>query len=296
MHFRMDWRTIDFDWNRARSFLVTAEEGSFSAAARALGIAQPTVGRQVAALEEELGVTLFERVGGGLALTTAGQQLLGHVRAMGEAATRLSLGATGAATAVEGTVAITASEAIAAYIMPRVLQELRQDHPGIHVLLVAQNAALDLTRREADIAIRNVRPTDPDLVARRLGDRVGYVYASTAHLDAVGPVRGPADFARVDFIGFDLGPITVGGMERLGIHIRPDQLKLGSANHLVQWEAVKAGLGAGVMMSDVGDATPGVQRVPGLPGVPFPMWLVCHRELHTSRRIRIVFDRLAAAL
>jgi DNA-binding transcriptional LysR family regulator len=296
MHFCMDWRTIDFDWNRARSFLVTAEEGSFSAAARALGIAQPTVGRQVAALEEELGVTLFERVGGGLALTGVGQQLLGHARAMGEAASRLSLAATGAATAVEGTVAITASEAISAHVLPRVLRDLRADHPGIHVLLVAQNASLDLARREADIAVRNTRPTDPDLVARRLADRVGYIYASAEHMAAVGPIRGASDFPRLDFIGFDIGPVTLEGMKRLGLEIRPEQLKLGSANHLVQWEAVKAGLGAGVMMSEVGDATPGVQRVPGIPGIPFPMWLVCHRELHTSRRIRIVFDRLAAAL
>ncbi|MBL8946789.1 MAG: LysR family transcriptional regulator, partial [Myxococcales bacterium] len=82
----MDWRSVRFDWNRARAFLLTAEEGSFSAAGRALGIAQPTIGRQVAALEEELGVTLFERVGSALVLTAAGLDLVEHVRAMGNAA------------------------------------------------------------------------------------------------------------------------------------------------------------------------------------------------------------------
>ncbi|WP_233245081.1 LysR family transcriptional regulator, partial [Caulobacter sp. HMWF009] len=91
----MDWRAVRFDWNRARAFLVTAEEGSLSAAARALGMAQPTLGRQVEALQEELGVVLFERAGRGLTLTPSGLELLDHVRAMGEAAGRVSLTAAG---------------------------------------------------------------------------------------------------------------------------------------------------------------------------------------------------------
>lgn len=98
----MDWRSVKFDWNRARAFLVTAEEGSLSAAARALGMAQPTLGRQVDALEQELGVVLFERVGRGLTLTPSGLELLDHVRDMGTAATRLSLSATGRAQTIEG--------------------------------------------------------------------------------------------------------------------------------------------------------------------------------------------------
>ena len=107
---------MNFDWNRARAFLITAEEGSFSAAARALRSTQPTVGRQVAGLEEELGVTLFERVGTRLELTVSGLELLEHVRAMGDAANRTSLVATGQSESVEGNVSITASEAIAAFL------------------------------------------------------------------------------------------------------------------------------------------------------------------------------------
>ncbi len=104
MRFCMDWRAVKFDWNRARAFLVTAEEGSLSAAARALGLAQPTLGRQVDALEEELGVVLFERVGRGLTLTPSGLELLEHVRGMGEAATRVSLAAAGQSESIEGKV------------------------------------------------------------------------------------------------------------------------------------------------------------------------------------------------
>ena len=103
----MVWRNINFDWNRARAFLVTAEEGSLSAAARALGLAQPTLGRQVDALEEELGVTLFERFGRGLQLTPAGHELVTHARAMGEAASRLSMAAYGQSGEIEGTVSIS---------------------------------------------------------------------------------------------------------------------------------------------------------------------------------------------
>src|SRR5262245_35319849 len=101
MHFGMDWGQLGFDWNRARAFLATAEEGSLSAAARALGVAQPTLGRQVAALERELGVALFERVGRGLKLTAGGLDLLEHVRRMGEAAQRVSLSASGKSQSIE---------------------------------------------------------------------------------------------------------------------------------------------------------------------------------------------------
>lgn len=172
MRFRMDWRAIRFDWNHARAFFVSAEEGSFSAAGRALGIAQPTIGRQVAALEEELGVALFQRVGHRLELTTAGLDLMEHVRAMSGAATHVSLAATRQSHAVEGTVCVTASELVAAHLLPPVVARLRRDHPGVELEIVASNAVRDLRRREADIAVRNFTPTQPDLVAKKLRDAV----------------------------------------------------------------------------------------------------------------------------
>ena len=128
MQIRMDWRSVNFDWNRARAFLVTAEEGSLSAAARALGLAQPTLGRQVDALEQELGVVLFQRVGRGLKLTTSGLELLDHVRAMGDAAGRVSLSAAGQSQSIEGNVSITTSDVYAAILLPPVIAKLRQQH------------------------------------------------------------------------------------------------------------------------------------------------------------------------
>ena len=298
MRFRMDWRTVTFDWNRARALLVTAEEGSFSAAARALGLTQPTVGRQVAALEEELGVTLFERVGRGLRLTATGVDLVEHARAMGAAATRLSLTAAGRSEALEGAVCITASEIVTARLLPPVVAAIRATHPRIEVELVATNAARDLRRREADIAVRNFRPTDPTLVARKVRDSVAYPYAAPAYLDRVGRPRDRADLARLDWLAFDRTDQMTAGLRQLGVPVEAGAFPIVTANHLVQWALCRAGMGVCLMMADVGDAEPGVERVlpSDPPGIPIPIWVVSHRELRTSRRVRVVFDLLVEGL
>lgn len=163
----MDWRGVKFDWNRARAFLVTAEEGSLSAASRALNIAQPTLGRQIKALEVELGVALFERSGRGLEITPSGKELLEHARIMGDAANKLSLVSSSKSESLEGNIAITATEMMAVFILPPLIQKLRKLEPGISIELISSNQASDLMRREADIAIRNFRPTQPDLIAKK---------------------------------------------------------------------------------------------------------------------------------
>jgi DNA-binding transcriptional LysR family regulator len=293
----MEWRTVGFDWNRARAFLVTAEEGSFSAAARALDSAQPTIGRQVAALEQELGVTLFERVGTSLELTTTGVELLEHVRAMGEAATRVSLSATGQSSSITGTVCITASEIIAAYLLPPILRQLRVDHPGIDLEVVATNEPRDLHRREADIAIRNFRVSQPDLVARKIKDSNAHLYASPAYLERLGRVSSPKDLARAELFAFDRSDVMIDGLRALGLDVSRKQFPIVTSNHLVQWELCKEGVGICIVMEEIGDAEPRVRRVlPKMAPLPIPVWLVCHRELHTSRRIRLVFDRIAEEL
>jgi len=293
----MEWRSVRFDWNRARAFLVAAEEGSFSAAARALETTQPTVGRQVAALESELGVTLFERVGTRLELTPAGHDLVEHVRAMSEAATRVSLAATGQSSSVVGTVSITASEVIAAYLLPPILGRLRIDHPGIELEIVASNQARDLRRREADIAIRNFRAKQPDLIAQKIRDARAHMYAAPAYLKRLGRVRSAKDLSRAELFAFDRTNTMIDGLRALGLDITRRQFPIVTENHLVQWELCKEGVGICIMMEEIGDAEPRVRRVlPSLPPVPVPIWLVCHRELRTNRRIRLVFDELAEAL
>ena len=158
----MNWKAINFDWNQARSFLATAEEGSFSAAARVLEQTQPTVGRQVAALEQALGVTLFERVGKSLNLTTAGAELLAHVSEMADVATRISLTATSQSQAIEGQVRITASDVMSAYQLPPILKQIRLAAPRLEIDVVAANDIRDIQRREADICLLYTSPSPRD--------------------------------------------------------------------------------------------------------------------------------------
>ncbi len=293
----MEWRSINFDWNRARAFLVTAEEGSLSAAARALGMAQPTLGRQVTALENELGVILFERVGRGLQLTPSGLELADHVRAMGEAANLVSLTASGRSQSIEGTVCITATEVTSAYILPPILKRLREAEPGITIEVVASNSIRDLRRREADIAIRSVRPVDPDLIARKLSDERARLYASDSYISRIGGLDNPDDLSRAEFIGFEENEQYLDGLNAMGATVAAKNFPILTANHLVHWELVKQGAGIGVMSDRIGDAETSVRRVADwLEPFRFEVWLAAHRELNTSRRVRLVFDWLASEL
>jgi len=293
----MDWRAVGFDWNRARAFLVTAEEGSLSAAARALGMAQPTLGRQVDALERELGVILFERVGRGLTLTPGGLELLDHVRAMGEAANRMSLASAGQSQSVEGKVIIAASDIYAAFLLPPILAKLRRAQPGIEIEIVVSTKASDLLRREADIAIRNFRPSEPDLMARKIRDVPARLYAAPAYLESLNNPQLPYDLRKADFISIDGSGMFLKGLNAMGFNLTERNFPILTENYLVMWELVKHGLGIGILDGSIGDAEPKVTRVlPDLAPLMFPIWLVAHRELNTSRRIRLVFDLLAKEL
>lgn len=297
MRLSMDWRAIRFDWNRARAFLVTAEEGSLSGAARALGMAQPTLGRQVTALEEELGVILFERRGGRLALTQAGLELLEHVRDMGDAALHVSRTASGQSQSIEGLVSVTASEIMAAHVLPPILATLRRAHPGVTIELIASNATSDLRRREADIAIRNAEPRDPELIATRVRTESARLYAAHSYFDRVGAPKDNQALSKLEFIGLQENQILADGLNVLGLSVGPESFPLISSSQLASWELVKGGLGVGVMITEVGDAEPLVaQAGPWLPAFEFNTWLLAHREITTSRRIRLVFDHLVAAL
>lgn len=293
----MNWQAISFDWNRMRAFLATAEEGSFSAAARALGQTQPTLGRQVAALEDELGVTLFERVGRSLALTDAAVELMEHVRTMAEAASRISLTASGQSQAIEGKVRITASDVLSAYQLPAFLARLRQIAPLLEIDVVAANDIRDLQRREADIAIRHVRPERSDLIARLVREATAHFYAARSYLERRGKPDSIASLSEHDFIGFGDPGRTIELLRPLGISLSRDNFRLTSESGVVAWEMVRHGLGLTLMSDELGAATPEVERVlPDMESIVFPIWLATHRELHTSRRIRLVFDELAAFL
>lgn len=294
MQKSMDWRNVNFDWNRARAFLVTVEEGSLSAAARALGLAQPTLGRQVSALEEELGVALFERVGHGLELTQNGLDLLEHVRAMADAANAVALTASGKSQDIEGPICITAAELYAAHLLPQIVAELRDIAPGIRVEIFASNELRDLRRREADIAIRNAQPTHPDLIARKLGEDSATFYATPELISALGDRESATDLKGAKINGIGEIDDLIRALSEFNFPIEPENIISMTNSHIVHWELTRLGVGMGIAPIHIGDADERVERVlPDSTPFGFPVWLVAHREVRSSRRVRLVYDYLA---
>ena len=276
---------------------MTAEEGWLSAAGRALGMAQPTLGRQVDGLEQELGIVLFERVGRGLTLTPSGLELLDHVHDMEEAAGGVSLTALGQSQALEGTICISASETYAAVLLLPIIAKLRIMEPGVHVEIVMANHASDLRRHEADIAIRNFQPTESDLIAKKIGDADAVLYATPDYIAKIGNLTKPYDLRHAEFVNMDHGGMMLKGLNTLGLGLTEANFPLLTESYLVMWELVRQGAAIGILDAYIGDADPVVRRVlPDLEPLAFPIWLVSHRELTTSRRIRKVYDFLAEEL
>ena len=293
----MDIDAHRLDWNHLRGFLATAQTQSLSAAARKLGLTQPTLSRQVAALEDHLQLLLFERVGRGLQLTDAGRELLAHVGDMGKAAQRAGLAASGQRSDLKGWVRITASDIMSAHVMPAVVGELRKVAPQLQIDVIATNDIQDLMRREADIAIRHMRPEEPDLVARLASEPKGYFYAAKSLLDRIGRPATVADVAAMDWVGYGNIEQMVSYLTAMDLPVAADRFRVSSADGLVAWGMGRAGLGVCPMEGVVGDADPVMERLlPDRLSVSYPVWLVAHREIHTSPKIRLVFDVLAKAL
>ncbi len=285
------------DWNLARAFCATADHGSLSAAARVLGLTQPTLSRQVAELEVVLGVMLFERIGKRLVLTDVGLSLVEHARSMAAAADALVLGAAGKSQDVAGRVSISATDAFSAYLLPDIIEHIRQKAPQITFVVVASDSISDLRKREADIAIRHVRPSEPELIARLVGEMTAHFYAAERWVAKNGIPGSVAELCDADLLGFEPVDQFSEHLHAAGIPISADRFRIVSANSVVLWEMVRQGLGICMMLKEIAAGMPGIVRLlHELPGTPEPVWLVSHRELHTSRRVRLVFDALAEEL
>jgi len=289
---------MNFDWNRARAFLVAAEEGSLSAAARALETTQPTIGRQIAALERELGVTLFERMAHGLELTESGLQLLASVRLMGQSATEFSLRASGQSQQLEGRVCISASELHAIHYLPPIVAKLRAQEPGIEIDIQSLNSVSDLKQRDADIALRNFRPNQPDLIIRKLRDENIWLYATQSYLENFPAFAAAADLSGLQIIGYEQTESMLSLVKTMGFPVTLKNLAMTSPSYLMQMSLIKQGLGVGMLPASNGDAEPSLVRAFEHLGalIEIPLWLVVHRELHTSLRVRRVFDLLVTEM
>jgi DNA-binding transcriptional LysR family regulator len=293
----MDRRKSAFDWNQARAFLVTAEEGSLSAAARALGLTQPTLSRQVASLEEALEVTLFERTSRALLLTQAGTELLKHFRSMGEAANHISIAATGQSQAITGQVVIAATNLMATQYLPPILKKLESRAPDLQIEIITSNELSDLRRREADIAIRHVRPQDDSLFAKRMRDRTAHLYASSQFLDEVGRPSKISDLAEMRFVGFDYPEQRLGLFASRGLNLTKANFNFATASGTLSLELIRKGFGIGILPVEIAEMYPELEDpFPAFEPIEVETWLVAHRELRTSLRIRLVFDFLSEGL
>lgn len=282
------------DWTLIRSFLAVAEAGSLSAAARATGISQPTLGRHVQAAEAALRVALFARVAQGLVLTDAGQALLPAARAMRQAAAELALTAKSQGERLDGTVRLTASRVVAHFILPPILARLRAAAPGIAIELVASDSSENLLFGEADIALRMYRPTQPDLVARYLGALPLGLYAAKAYLDRRGRPATLDALMSHDFIGQDRLQQIIRVMAGLGITVDRQFFPVRCDDPLTYLELVRAGAGLGGILCRIGDADPLLERIEVAPDLPsLPVWLTAAPRLRQSPRLALVWDALA---
>ncbi len=295
MHFCMNWESVNFDWNHARAFYVTVQEGSLSAAAKALGVTQPTLSRQVAALEAEIEITLFERVGQRLVLTDSGAKLVEHVSSMSKAALQFSLAAGGQSQQIEGSVVISVSQLDAAFRLPKIIAALHREEPLINIEVIVSNEPSDLLRREADIAIRNFHPTQNDLIAKKLGDEVIRLYGTPAYCETLPESPDAADLHTMQIIGFDRSRAVTDILNDQGWNLGKDNFQLLTSFQLLQLGLCKEGLGLIFFPEDMGDADTDLVRAfeEAEPLMTLPVWLVCHQELRTSLRVRRVFDFIA---
>lgn len=285
------------DWNHLRAFHATAESGSLSAAARRIGLTQPTLSRQVAALEGSLGVVLFERVGRRLVLSQTGAELFERLRVMADAADLVTLTASGRAQEICGKVSISATDTYSAYILPEIIERIRSEAPKITVAVVATNDLSNLHRRDADVAIRHVAPDRPGLTGLHIGDTHAHFYASDSWVAQNEMPSLPAELADMGLIALDDTVRFSEYLRAIGIPVDPADFTLAANSSVVVWEMVKRGMGVAPMLREIADRTPGVTRLlPDMPPISVPVWLVTHAEMQLSPRIRLVQGILAEEL
>ncbi len=244
------------DWSLLRSFLAVLRRGSLSAAARATGLTQPTVGRHIQELESGLGVALFTRSPGGLAPTEAANALKPHAETMETAFAALKRAATlgGDAQSPRGTVRISASEIMGTFVLPSILAELRGRYPEIVLELALNNRTDDLLRRDADLAVRMTRPKQDGLIAKKLGVVPLGLYAHRTYAARNGIPKTLDDLAHHHIVGFDKDDHSARAVAKGTLPISRDIFSFRVDSDVAQVMAVQAGLGIGMMQKALAQA------------------------------------------
>ncbi|MDQ7071907.1 MAG: LysR family transcriptional regulator [Rhodobacterales bacterium] len=289
----MDKPLHSLDWSLVQVFLTVAETGSLSAAARALGASQPTLGRQIRQIEAKLSAELFTRQPRGLTLTDTGQALVGPATRMRDAMAEITMTAAGKQTRVEGTVRITTSEVVSHYILPPIIARIRQAEPLISIDILPSDTSENLLFREADIAVRMYRSEQLDIITRKIGDLEIGVFAAKSYLDHNGRPKTAMEMLDYDLIGFDRVERIIRGMRDLGIDANRDMFQTRTHGQAVYWELIRAGCGIGMALALIGDIDPTVERLHlGIAIDPMPVWLATHQGMRQTPRIRRVWDML----
>lgn len=288
---------LEPDWTLYRTFLTVAKLGSLSAAARDLGLTQPTVARHVESLEEELELALFVRSPRGLLPTDIALALVPQAEAIAaSAATLLRMAASGKGE-MTGSVRVSASEVMGVERLPPILAALRRAHPRIDIQLVLSDAVQDLLSREADIAVRQVMPTQGALLAKKLTPTVIGLYAHRSYLKRRGEPRSLSDLADHDLIGFDRWSQGTREMLRRFPQVEQARFALRTDSDLAKHAAVRAGLGISLMQANIAEGERNLKRVlADKVSIDLPLWIVMHEDLKSSAVCRAVFDALAAGL
>jgi DNA-binding transcriptional LysR family regulator len=287
----------DPDWALWRSFAAVVAEGSLSAGGRKIGYSQPTLGRHIETLEQQLGVLLFDRTLSGLKPTATALRLYESVRTAEQALAEASLVAEGSAGQLEGTVRITASTVMSHYVLPPLLRDLRREFPAIAIELVPSDSVENLLLRESDIAVRMFRPTQLELIAKKIGDIPIVAAAHQTYLGARGIPQVPDDLNDHDLIGMDRSDMLLSAAKLMGFDLARDDFAVRTDSQTAAWELIKAGLGIGFAQRGLVRETPGLRELlPMITPPPLEVWLTTHRELFLSPRIRAIYDRLATGL
>lgn len=284
-------------WDLYRTFLAVLRHGSLSVAARDIGLSQPTAGRHVAALEAQLGTSLFTRSPRGLRPTEAALALAPHAEAMATAAAALHRASSGEGNAEHGAVRVTTGHLMGVEVLPPLLAEFALRYPQIELELALSDRNLDLLHREADIAVRMVRPTQKALIARRIGDVSVGLFAHRRYVEAFGVPKSPQDFSRHRLIGFDRNAHAVHSAGGAARQLRRDHFGFRTDDAAVQLAALRAGAGVGACLVNTARRDRNLVRVLEH-GFTFKreMWLAMHEDAKAIRRIRLLFDHLADGL
>jgi DNA-binding transcriptional LysR family regulator len=284
------------NWDLYRAFEAVLRLGSLSAAARMLGLTQPTVARQIDSLETALRLQLFVRSQRGLVPTAAAVRLQPYAETLCRTTAALVRHAS-SASAIGGTVRITAGETVANQYLPAVLAGLRYAHPSLHLELSVADAIEDLTQRKADIAVRMVEPTQKTLVNDKVNTVEYGLYAHVSYLDRRGIPSALGDLASYDIIGFDTETPTIRAAAEHHAWLRREHFALRTDSWTAQLAAIRCGLGIGYCQVWVARETPGLIRILEEEySLHYPMWVVMHRSLLPNAACRTVYDALVISL